>query len=113
MAFVVEAFSAYKVLDMLSLVPEAFVYPNTFRTELYMNPATPPDRRAGVAAVEVQKGIRPDVSGDEVETVPAPPPPPVLDAGCHEGRVPLEVRTYPDVPIGRYAHFPLEAVVVE
>lgn len=33
-----------------------------------VNPATPPDKSAGVAAVEVQNGIRPEVSADEVAT---------------------------------------------
>lgn len=39
----------------------------------------PPERRAGVAPVEVQKGIRLEVSAEEVATLPDPPPPPELE----------------------------------
>lgn len=44
-----------------------------------MKPATPPERRAGVAPVLVQKGTRPEVSEEDVATAEEPPLPPVAE----------------------------------
>jgi len=55
-------------------VLEIFVAVNFESVLSHAKPATPPERRAGLAPVVVQKGTRPEVSAEEVPTVPEPPP---------------------------------------
>lgn len=65
-------FAAYMVPEAETAVVEAYGVLSFVPSQVRF--AEPPESNAGVPAVEVQKGIRPDVSADEVATADDPPP---------------------------------------
>lgn len=82
--FVEVAFVEKELVDVAEVVVERvtdrFVAVSLERVLSQEKPEDPPERRAVVAPVVVQNGTRPDVSADEVPTVPEP----ALEHPTHE-----------------------------